>query len=459
MIAQEEITKIKPQKGKQQMFLSSQADIAIYGGAAGGGKSYGLLLEALRNTDTPGFTAVVFRRNSTQVRNLGGLWDTSQALYRAMDGVAKETTLHWSFPSGAQIKFAHLEHVNTVYDWQGSQICLIAFDELTHFHWNQFTYMLSRNRSECGVTPYIRCTTNPDPDHWSRDFISWWIDSDSGLPIEDRAGVIRWFIIRNNDVIWADTKKYLTLEYPKSKPKSCTFIPASVHDNKILLTANPEYLASLEAMREVDKERLLNGNWNVRETAGSYFTRDMFEIIDKVPRGFVIQKQIRYWDRAATEESKAGKKTSFTAGLKTGIDQFGTIYFLDLEKFRGSPMEVANRIKETAERDGKDCRIGIEQDPGQAGVGEAQSHVRNLLGYNVTLNAVHEAKGVRAKPLSCQAEAGNVKLIRALWNDNLLRTYENFDGSKDCMADEVDAGSGGLLLLTSGKRAGVWGTN
>lgn len=454
MIAEEKITEIKPQAGKQEMFLSTEADIAIYGGAAGGGKTYALLLEALRNVGNPGFGAVIFRRNNTQVRNIGGLWDSSEELYMSMGGIPKETTLEWEFPSGAQIKFAHLEYDRTVYDWQGSQITLIGFDELTSFSYKQFMYMLSRNRSTCGVAPYIRCTTNPDPDHWSRDFLKWWIDSDTGLPIEERTGVLRWFIIRGDDTIWSDTKKYLELEYPKSLPKSCTFIPASVHDNKILLDANPQYLSNLEALTKVDRERLLHGNWNIRETAGMFFRRDMFDIIDK-PYSTII-KQIRYWDRAATEEAVASKKTSFTAGLKLGMDKNKVIYFLDLEKFRGSPLEVSQRIQDTAKRDGEECKIGIEQDPGQAGKAEALTHVRNLAGYNVRVNAVHEAKGVRAKPLSCQAEARNIKLIRASWNDDLLRTYENFDGSKECMADEVDAGSGGLLLLTSGKRSGAW---
>jgi hypothetical protein len=79
-----------------------------------------------------------------------------------------------------KIKFSHLRFDTTVYDWQGAQITLICFDELTHFTAHQFFYMVS-NRSTCGVRPYIRATCNPDADSWVADFLAWWIDQETGL--------------------------------------------------------------------------------------------------------------------------------------------------------------------------------------------------------------------------------------------------------------------------------------
>src|SRR5690606_20572067 len=135
-------------------------DIVIYGGAAGGGKTYALLMEPLRHVLTvKGFGAVVFRRNAVQVRNEGGLWDTSELLYGPLGLKPRETVLEWvHVPTGNTVKFAHLEHESTVYDWQGAQVTLLQFDELTHFTERQFWYMLSRNRSTCGVRPYVRAT-------------------------------------------------------------------------------------------------------------------------------------------------------------------------------------------------------------------------------------------------------------------------------------------------------------
>jgi len=165
----------KPQPGPQTSFLSSEADVVLYGGSAGGGKSFALLLEPLRNIQNPNFGAVCFRRTMPQIKNEGALWDESSKIYPFIDAKPNLSESFWKFPSGSTVSFAHLEHEKNVYDYQGAQIPLIMFDELTHFTRKQFFYMMSRNRSTCGVRPYIRCTTNPDKKSWVRNFIDWWI--------------------------------------------------------------------------------------------------------------------------------------------------------------------------------------------------------------------------------------------------------------------------------------------
>ncbi len=109
--------------------------------------------------------------------------------YPRLGGTPHLGMREWRWPGGGKIKFAHLQFDSTVYDWQGAQITLICFDELTHFSKHQFFYMVSRNRSTCGVRPYIRATCNPDADSWVADFLAWWIDPETGLPIPERAGV------------------------------------------------------------------------------------------------------------------------------------------------------------------------------------------------------------------------------------------------------------------------------
>ena len=147
---------IKPQRGPQEEFLSAQADIAIYGGAAGGGKSFALLMEPLRHIAKPGFSAVFFRRSTTQIRNPGGLWDESRKLYAPLGLTGKQTTLEWTHAIGGRIKLAHLEHEDTVYDWQGAQVALICFDELTHFTQSQFFYTESADRFNAENVTIIR---------------------------------------------------------------------------------------------------------------------------------------------------------------------------------------------------------------------------------------------------------------------------------------------------------------
>jgi len=260
---------IYPQPGFQMAALSTPADIAIIGGGAGGGKTYALLMEASRHRFNKDFGAVIFRRTYAMVTNEGGLWDTSKELYPIVG--AKQGDLEWRFPSGARVSFAHMQHEKNMFDWQGTQIPLIIFDELTHFTKKQFWYMLTRNRSLCGVRPYVRCSCNPDPDSWVAELIAWWIGED-GFPIPERAGVIRYFTRDGEVMVWGDTPEEVVEKAPhlfkdelaQTKPKSLTFIPGSIYENKKLLAVNPEYLAGLMAQDEATRAQLLEGNWKVK---------------------------------------------------------------------------------------------------------------------------------------------------------------------------------------------------
>ena len=287
------IKRIKPQSGYQMDFLSSEADIVIGGGAAGVGKTFSLLLESLRYTNNRDYGAVIFRRTSPMIRAEGGLWDASTKLYSYISGTEPhKTQLTWKFPSGAKIKFSHLEYEKNIYDWQGSEIVLIGFDELTHFTKTMFFYMLSRNRSTSTIKPYIRATTNPDPDSWVRELIDWWI-GDDGFPIPDRNGVIRYFMVDNDNYIWGDTKEEVIkkgwhvikdmIEKSKVNPdyfvKSLTFISGSIYDNQKLIETDPSYLGNLNALSEEEKNRLLHGNWNIKVTENDIYDYTEFKNI------------------------------------------------------------------------------------------------------------------------------------------------------------------------------------
>lgn len=436
---------IRAQAGPQETFLSSAADLVIYGGAAGGGKSFALLLEPLRHVRNAQFNAVVFRRTSVQVRNPGGLWDESMKVYPLLQATPREYLLEWEFPSGATVKFAHMEHEKNRLDWQGAQIPLIAFDELTHFTRDQFFYMLSRNRSLCGVRPYMRATCNPTPDDdpvggWVHEFVSWYI-GDDGYALTERSGVVRWFVVFNDELRWSDDPAALRAQYPGSEPKSFAFILSSVFDNPILLEADPGYLANLMALPLVDRERLLGdgkrgGNWKIKPSAGKVFNRGWFEIVDAAPAG---GRTVRFWDLAATERAVAKADPDFTAGVK--MRRVGDVYYiLDAIAEQASPGRTDALVRNTASQDGLQVAIRFEREGGASGVRDARNTVAMLAGYDVRAVAPQGDKVMRAKGLAAQAEAGNVKLVRGAWNDRFLRTLHAFpDGAHD---DEVDGASG-----------------
>src|SRR3990167_4345377 len=137
----------RPQKGPQELFLSSSADIVIYGGAAFAGKTFALLMEPVRHIDNPLFYAVIFRRETPQITNPGALWDESMKLYPLIGSNPVRGELEHRFSCGSKIKFAHLERADDVFSWDGSQVPFIGWDQLEHFDRSQFFYMLSRNRS------------------------------------------------------------------------------------------------------------------------------------------------------------------------------------------------------------------------------------------------------------------------------------------------------------------------
>lgn len=438
---------LRPNPGPQEKFLRSGADIAIYGGAAGGGKSYALLLEPLYDIDVPGFSAVIFRRTTPQIKNPGALWDGSKELYPALGGEPREVQLDWTWrrDGGAPsvVKFGHMEHENDKHDWQGSQIPLIGFDELTHFTRSQFFYMLSRNRSTSGARARIRGACNPDADSWVAEFIAWWIDQETGFPIAERGGKKRWFVMEDDQLVWGDSRESLSRRFGKAAlPKSVTFIPAKVEDNRPLLEKDPRYLANLRALPRVERERLLSGNWKIRPAAGLHFSRAWVTVVDEAPP---ILRAVRYWDLAATEKTPANDP-DWTCGVKLARLADGHFIVLHAARMRENAGKVRRAIGNIASSDGASVAVGIPQDPGQAGKDQVQTLTTELAGYDVRARAESGDKITRFGPFSSQCEQGNVLVLRGAWNEWFFSDLEAFpDSAHD---DTVDACSGAFARLT-----------
>jgi predicted phage terminase large subunit-like protein len=425
----------RPQPGPQKRFLAAKADIAIYGGAAGGGKTWALLLQPLRHRRLADFSAVFFRRTTVQVRNPGGLWDETFKLYPSVGAEPFSATLEWRFPSGARVRFAHLEHDKTVLDWQGAQLPLICFDELTHFSAAQFWAMSARNRTVGLVRPYIRATCNPDADSWVAELVAWWIDPETGLAIRERAGTLRWFVRLGDRLVWAATRKELERRHRGLRPRSLTFVDARLADNKALLAADPGYRARLLALPRVERERLLHGNWKIRPTAGLLFNRAWCQVVDAVPAGLTIK---RGWDLAATPKTETNDP-DWTAGVKLGRSSDGRYYVLDHRRIRTTPAGVERFLTHTAAEDGADVEIALPQDPGQAGKSQAAALVRALEGHTVRATPETGDKATRFGPFSAQAEAGNVRVLRAPWNEGWFASLEAFPEARH--DDDADATS------------------
>lgn len=451
---------LKPQDGPQTVFLGTSADIAIYGGAAGGGKTYALLLEGSRHITNPKFGAVIFRRQSIQVTQEGGLWDSSFEVYGGIRGALPKTSprRHWRFKSGARVNFAHIDGDKDLGKWQGSQIAMIGFDELTHFTRHQFFYMLSRNRTACGVKPYIRATCNPDADSWVAKFIEWWIDWDTGYPIPEKSGKIRWMVNINETFTWFESRDDavnfcmdggMNEKDAKVAPKSVTFIASTLQDNKILMENDPSYLANLLALPMVERERLLNGNWKIKAAAGMFFRRSQLGgVLQTLPDDII--SFCRGWDLAATDEDE-NRDAAYTAGVLMATRKCGRFLVINVVNQQLKAGEVRKLILQTAQMDSAKygyVRQRLPQDPGQAGKEQAQSYVQMLAGYDVAVKLESGSKESRAEPMAAQWQMGFFDIMEGEWNEQYLDQLESFPESK--FKDMVDGSSSAFNELTLG---------
>lgn len=437
---------IRPQPGFQERVLACSADILIAGGSAGCGKSWCSVVEPLRHIGIPGFGAIIFRRTFPELVGPGSIWEEATNIYPHLGGVARGEQ-RWMFPSGSSVIFGHLQHDQARLAHHGKAYALIIFEELCTFSEAQFWYLFSRNRSICGVRPYIRATCNPDPDSFVAKLIAWWINQKTGFPIFERSGVLRWFVRVGDTLDWGDSAEEVEARHPELPPgmaRSLTFIPGRLDDNKILEQADPGYRARLLSLPRVDRERLLFGNWKVRAAAGMYFQRGYFPIIDEAP---TMIRSVRFWDKAASEPTAAYPDPDWTAGVKVAKLEGGKYLIRHVARMRGTPGKVDAIMKAIASQDGKGVTIGVFQDPGQAGVVDL-AHMRRLLdGYTIRSTRPTKDKVTLAGPFSSQCEGGNVLLLRGEWNDPYLDELENFPGKgKD---DQVDGSSGAFNELQS----------
>ena len=237
---------------RQAEFMSRPEPEALYGGAAGGGKSDALVIEALRQVHIPHYRALILRKTYPQ---LSDLVDKSQVYYhRAFPQAQYNATAHvWNFPSGAKIYFGSMQYTKDRTNYQGKAFDFIGFDELTHFEWEEYSYMMSRNRpTGPGTRVYMRATTNPG------GIGHGWVKARFITPAPPGTPITEEYTVKLPD----GTEQKLQ--------RARVFIPSSIFDNPALLANDPGYLASLASMPEAEKQALLYGSWD--SFSGQVFT-------------------------------------------------------------------------------------------------------------------------------------------------------------------------------------------
>ena len=237
---------------KQIEFMRRWEDEALYGGAAGGGKSDALVAEALRQVHIPHYKGLIIRKTFPQ---LAELVDKTLNYYtRAFPRAVYNSSRHcWTFPSGAKIYFGSLQHTKDRLRYQGQAYDYIAFDELTHFTFDEYSYLFSRNRPNGpGTRCYMRATANPG------GIGHGWVKERFITPAPAMT------------TVWEDVKIRFPDGREESRQKSRIFVPSTVFDNPQLLENDPEYITRLAALPEAERNALLYGNWD--SFSGQVFT-------------------------------------------------------------------------------------------------------------------------------------------------------------------------------------------
>lgn len=400
---------------KQEWFLRQDAYEAFFGGAAGPGKSWGLLMAALQYVDVGDYHALLLRPTLSEFEQPGGLIEVSTRWLSGTNASWNGTHREWKFPSGATVRFGYLRHVNHLARYKGPSYSFAGFDELTSFSEALYRAMFRVLRQATvgleDVPLRMRAASNPG----------------------DRGH------------IWVKTR----FVEPSSREPGAAYVPAKITDNPHMDVKT--YIAtSLSHLSAVDQLRLINGDWDVAEEGGK-FRRDAFTVIDTAPVG--PKKELRYWDLAASEPNDAYPDPDYTVGLRYQLNQDDSFTITDVVMERVGDTAVEQLVRAVALADGPGVPVYIEQDPGQAGKAQFSNYARRVLqGFPVRrgltrINGVNAAKEVRARPVAAAVGNKLVTLVRGANTTAFLDQVSLFPlvGIHD---DCVDALSGAHNSIT-----------
>jgi predicted phage terminase large subunit-like protein len=385
---------------------------AFYGGSAGGGKSIALLTASLLYVHEQKYNAILIRDTMKNLSMPDSIMDVSHQWLSGTDAHWSGDKNRWNFPSGATLSFGYLDDPRSHFNFQSSQFQYVGIDEAVNIRENQAKYMFSRLRKlkDSTIPIRFRCASNP--------------------PAGEQIARGQWV-----------KKRYVD---PETRQKGVIFIPAKMEDNQHL-NIN-EYKLSLQQLDIITRKQLEEGDWEIKQL-GNIFKREWFELVNEAP---IEAKRVRYWDLAATEPTKSNKEPAYTSGTKLVVDKNNIIYIESIIRFRKEPRYTEQIIRQTADMDGRNVIIYMEQEPGSSGKNNIDHYRRNILPeFAFYPDKVSGSKFQRATPFSSQAEAGNVKVVKGHWNEDFFNELELFPDGK--FFDQIDSCSGAFNVLWTPK--------
>lgn len=368
----------------QAAFLALEDDEALYGGAAGGGKSDALLMAALRGADTPGYAAILFRRTYADLALPGALMDRAKDWLAGTAAHWSDKTKTWTFPSGATLTFGYLEHEDDKYRYKSAEFHFVGFDELTQFSETQYTYLLSRLRRTAGfsIKPHARAASNP------------------GGPGHD----------------WVHAR------FVDEKTASAPFVPARLADNPHIDEA--EYSKQLDKLDSTTRMQLKEGRW-VRDSGGLIYPyKRELVVIDALPE---VSPRDGWNQVLAIDLGSSQKAPSTTFTIPTWHIHLPEVYIARSYGKAGMiPSTIAEEILELEQLFGGFERIVV--DDGGLGGGYLEefrdryaihaepAEKRSKLGFRKLLRGAIERGEVKIVGPMCEMLLA--EMDRLMWNDD-----------------------------------------
>lgn len=423
---------------KQDAFLCAPNLEVLFGGAAGGSKTASLLIAALQFADQRDYHALIIRRTYAELEMPGATMDLAQRWLAPTDAQWKDGR-KWVFCNGATLTFGYLARDDDRWQYQSANYNYIAFDEAAEFP-NELTYsfLFSRIRRGKGVKipGRMRLAANPigPGSVWlKRRFIDFPYSEATKYDPCKCCDHLHWKEECPSPNCPCDSN-------PDSEPR--LYVPAKLDDNPYI-DVNA-YLRTLAQLDPYTRAALRNGDWNAKPP-GKMFRREWFKIIPKnaMPRSIYVQR-VRFWDLAATQED-GHNNPSYTCGVRMSYDE-GLFIIEHVVRVRETPGTVKDLVKQTAEIDGTDVEIWIEQEPGSSGIAVIDDYIRSMPRFAIRPFKVSGPKETRAAPYASQCEGGNIRMIEGPWNEAYIEELEQFP-SKGINNDQCDASAGAYNVL------------
>lgn len=438
--------------GPQGVYMASTATHLLFGGQAGGGKSFSAMAKAASNFLNPRYSALMLRQTRPELFDPGGLWDIANQILPAIDPGVKmrqSPDIRATSSSGAVILFSYMDGPRDHERYKSSQFFQIFADEASTLRPESLAYMFSRIRSTVpGIPRQMALCTNPggrSTDYIVREFAPWLDPEFKGYGGPAKPWEKRHFINGRD----SNGKRYAIWCAPGT-PLSMTanFIPAGLNDNPSLSENDPDYATRLTMLDMVNYERLAKGNWLIKEGAGLIFKREWFNTVS-APGGYLpdelTRARVRVWDFAATEGDG-----DWTVGARWSLARAGYKAVEQVERFRHAPGKTLEKFWAMAKSDPRGTTQIIPQDPGAAGKIVADTILKEARQRGARVRAIALAgrgnKVERSRMASAQAWRGEIRVMPGPWLEVWLDEHSAFPDQ--CLNDDqVDTTSDAQLML------------